>query len=87
MEDKIIPEAKKRSLLTGEDFTTAYVDIGVKMLQEEEDKKKRKVPSNVKKLRDKASKKPANTPKKKTEVSGDDIWNMSDEEFRKKFGG
>ncbi len=93
--EKIIPEAIKLTY-KGYDFTQAYVvasiELGKKAKKEmeEADVKKRNISEREEILRKQASDNYNNNSKKKEDMgdlSGDEIWNMTDEEFEKYTSG
>lgn len=86
---EIIPEAMKLSLM-GMDFTQAYVQAGTKILKaksestETNQKQERQVSDKEKQLRKQAKEQTSTkTSTKKTgeDMSEDDVWNLSDEDF------
>ena len=84
---KVIPEAIKHSQLNGTSFMDSYIQVGQKMSTEPAPKEKpqRRESEAMKKVRRRAnSGKKTNAPKK-SGTSGDDIWDMNDDEFQKEL--
>lgn len=87
---KIIPAAMKKQLISGGSFMEHYATIGREMsLQKdakpEDSKTKRKENPRAEKLRTRAKNHKGSNKGTKTKVTGDDIWNMSDEDFKKQY--
>jgi len=86
--DKIIPEAKKRMILDGMDFATAYTTVGGELIEngyKPTTKPKRKISAKAEQMKKKATRRKSSN-QKKGEVDAEDVWNMSDEDFAKEFG-
>jgi len=89
---KIIPEAIKSGMMNDKSFIENYVTIGKRMYDEElatgnnNDKtSQRKTNPKAEELRKRASNPKGLNQERNKKDSADDIWNMSDEEFNKKF--
>ena len=86
---KVIPEAIKAQMLQGGTFMENYARIGRAMSEETKDptksKTKRKENPRAKKLRERAKNHKGSNKGTKTKVTGDDVWNMSSEDFNKKY--
>jgi hypothetical protein len=87
---KVIPLAVKEQMLKGGDFMTHYAEIGRRVYNEdkisaEERKDVRKKDPRAEKLRKRASNKKGSSKGTKTSQTADDIWEMSSEEFNKKY--
>ena len=86
---KVIPEAIKAQMLHGGTFIDNYAKIGREMSQSKEapekSKTKRKENPRAEKLRQRAKNHKGSNKGTKTKISGDDIWNMSSEDFNNKY--
>jgi len=86
---KVIPEAIKQQLLGGGTFIENYARIGREMSNEakspEKSKTKRKENPRAEALRAKAKNHKGANKGTKTAMSGDDVWEMSDEDFNSKY--
>ncbi len=86
---KIIPEAMKQQMLQGGTFLENYAKIGREMSESKEapekSKTKRKENPRAEKLRKRASNQKGKNKGTKTKVTGDDVWNLSDEDFKKQY--
>ncbi len=86
---KIIPEAIKQQMLSGGTFLDNYAKIGREMSDEkkppEESKTKRKENPRAEKLRKRAGNHKGKNKGTKTKITGEDVWNMSSEDFNKKY--
>ncbi len=87
---RIIPEAIKASMLNSDSFMNNYAKIGQRIYNEDqadpvEKKNVRKKDPRADKLRERAKNSKGSNKGTKTKITGDDIWDMSDEEFNKKY--
>jgi len=87
---RVIPEAIKASMLNGNSFMDNYAEIGQRIYNEDnatpaEKKDVRKKNPRADKLRARAKNSKGSNKGTKTKVTGDDIWNMSEEDFNKKY--
>jgi len=83
---RIIPLAIKSKILNGGTFLENYAKVGRRVTQEDTVPKKRKISPRAKEMKRRAVAPKGSTESTKKETSGDDIWNMSDKEFEKKYG-
>lgn len=82
---KVIPLAINAQIVNGGSFIDNYNKIGLELMTKEQTKqqeKTREQSDRVKEMRKRAGSGGGETPQKK-ELSGEDIWEMSDEEFSK----
>ena len=87
--EKIIPLATKAAMLNDEPFLNAYARIGREISESTPSEKKvekRKVNPRADQLRKRASKTKGSNKGTKSVDSADDVWNMSTEDFNKKYG-
>ena len=86
---KVIPEAIKQQMLHGGTFLDNYAKIGREMSDEkkpaEQSKTKRKENPRADKLRERAKNHKGSNKGTKTKVTGEDIWNMSKDDFNKQY--
>ena len=86
---KIIPEAIKAQMLQGGTFIENYARIGREITESEKSPEKsktiRKKDPRAEKLKARAKNHKGSNKGTKTKVTGEDIWNMSSEDFSKKF--
>jgi len=86
---KVIPEAIKQQMLYGGSFIDNYSKIGREMSESEQapekSKTKRKENPRAKKLRERAKNHKGNNKGTKTKITGEDVWNMSTDDFNKKY--
>ncbi|MCK5665191.1 MAG: hypothetical protein KAI17_16995, partial [Thiotrichaceae bacterium] len=87
---KVIPEAMKQQMLNGGSFMDNYAKIGREMSNAqkapEASKTTRKENPRAEKLRKRAANHKGSNKGTKTQVSGDDVWNMSSDDFKKQYG-
>ena len=87
---EVLPQAMKKVLLEGGDLLTHYTTLGEaafhnKREKPSDSKTTRKLSPRAGELKKQATKKKVGQSKKKTTLSADDVWNMSDEDFAKEF--
>lgn len=83
---KIIPAAKKKALLENKDMFQAYIEVGRELANS--DKPKTEIKDTSKKKDINANKgKGSNTKTVERELTVEDIENMDEDEFNKRFGG
>ncbi len=87
---KVIPMAMKAKMLEGGDFLSHYARIGREVAEEgkqkpEDSKTKRKTNPRADKLRKRAQNTKGSNKGTKTKMTGEDIWDMSTEDFNKKY--
>lgn len=86
---EVIPMVIKEQALHGGDFMDLYAKIGREVSAAKKDpkenKKVRKVDPRAEKLRKQAKNPKGSNKGTKTKQTGDDIWNMSTEDFAKKY--
>ena len=87
---EVLPQAMKKVLLEGGDLLTHYTTLGEAAFNSNREKPSdskttRKLSPRAGELKKQATKKKVGQSKKKTTLSADDVWNMSDEDFAKEF--
>ena len=86
---KVIPEAIKQQMLHGGTFLENYAKIGREMSESKEapekSKTKRKENPRADNLRKRAANPKSKNKGTRTKVTGDDVWNLSDEDFKKQY--
>ena len=86
---KVIPEAMKQQMLHGGSFMENYAKVGREMTESskapEKSKTIRKENPRAESLREKAKSQKGANKGTKTSSSGADIWDLSDEDFKKQY--